>query len=300
MADKLKDPPARAEAKDRGPAPRQPGGGSRAWLRVGLILALLVVALAGLGYYSWNLRGAHQVATRERASFLDQSRNCKLALTKSNARADGLDKQLASCGTERDTAKTHGVESEKVSVALQANLQASRAELDDLRKSRAEAEKRVAAFAALTDKFRKMIDTGKIQVQVRSGRMVMKLPAGILFDSGSAELSKAGELAIMEVAVILKGFPDRNFMVAGHTDDVPPARGARYASNWELSTARAVKVTEFLISAGMKASSLVAAGYAENDPVSKTNKQENRRIEIILLPNIEELPGDIAPAEVPK
>ena len=57
-----------------------------------------------------------------------------------------------------------------------------------------------------------------------------------------------------------------------------------------LSTLRAVTVTEFLIGAGMKPESLVAAGYGEFDPVSKSNKSENRRIEIVLLPNIEELP----------
>ena len=60
-------------------------------------------------------------------------------------------------------------------------LDASRAELTELRTQREEAEKRVAALKSLTEKFRKMIDSGKLTVILRHGRMVVKLPAGILF-----------------------------------------------------------------------------------------------------------------------
>jgi chemotaxis protein MotB len=135
-----------------------------------------------------------------------------------------------------------------------------------------------------------MIDTGQIKVLIRDGRMIMKLPEDILFASGSADLSDKGKGALQEVAANLKSLPERNFMVAGHTDDVQLSKGAPYHSNWALSTARAVTVTEFLIGAGMKPQQLAAAGYSQYDPVSKKNKQENRRIEIVLQPSIDELP----------
>jgi len=259
--------------------------------KVVLAILLLVGALGALGWYTWGLRKRHERSEDSLAAAVGEKATLQSKLDAEKQHSGDLDKLLAACGTERDTAKTAGKETEKLSKDLQANLQASKAELDDLRKQRAEADKRIAAFSDLTEKFRKMIDTGKIQVQVRKGRMVMKLPAGVLFDSGSAELSRPGELALMEVAVILKGFPDRDFMVAGHTDKVPPAKGAKYASNWELSTLRAVKVTEFLIGAGMKAEHLVAAGYGEHDPIPKASLNEQRRIEIVLLPKIEELPA---------
>lgn len=229
--------------------------------------------------------GAACIAMFALAGCVSQSKYDGVRKRLTDAEAESAQRQhdLDSCRTGKSAAETRAG-------ALDESMKASAAELDELRKQRAEADKRLAAFTALTEKFRKMIDAGNVQVVVRDGRMVMKLPAGILFDSGSAELSKPGQMALMEVAVILKGFTDRHFMIAGHTDNVPPAKGAKYSSNWALSTLRAVTVTEFLIGAGMKPESLVAAGYGEFDPVSKSNKSENRRIEIVLLPNIEELP----------
>lgn len=87
---------------------------------------------------------------------------------------------------------------------------------------------------------------------------------------------------------------DRKYQVAGHTDDVP-IHTARFASNWELSTARAVEVVRFLISNGMKPQQLSAAGFGEFDPAvpndSTEHRAQNRRIEIVLLPNLSELPS---------
>ncbi len=256
-----------------------------------LIIIGLVAALGATGYFAWGFRTKKIAAEKDlRAALRDKSAMAS-DLEKEKTRASELDLSVGARTKERDDALAKATTDAKTNESLQANLKASKAELDELRTARAEAEKRIASFKELTSKFQKMIDTGKINVQVRDGRMLMKLPAGILFDSGSAELSKEGQMAIMEVAVILKDFKDRNFMVAGHTDNVAPAKGAKYKSNWELSTARAVTVTEFLISAGMKPTALVAAGYGEHDPVSKSNKAENRRIEIVLLPRIEELPA---------
>ncbi|MFH0899862.1 MAG: OmpA family protein, partial [Pseudomonadota bacterium] len=67
-----------------------------------------------------------------------------------------------------------------------------------------------------------------------------------------------------------------------------------YRNNWQLSTERALTVTEFLIGNGVSPTNLAAAGYGEHDPVADNStdegRQENRRIEIVLVPNIEEMP----------
>ena len=83
--------------------------------------------------------------------------------------------------------------------------------------------------------------------------MIVELPAAVLFASGSAELSGDGRQALQEIAKILKKVPGKRFMVGGHTDDVPLTKNAAYASNWALSAARAVMVTEELIQAGLRA-----------------------------------------------
>ncbi len=207
---------------------------------------------------------------------------------------DGLTGQVDDLTKDRDDQKAGRDKAEKDLAALQANLKATTVELDQLRKAHDQAEKRLAAFKALTAKFKEMIDSGKIAVQFRHGQMVLKLPAGILFASGKAELSKEGKEALAQVAKILLDFPDRRWAIAGHTDS-QPLSGSKYKNNWELSTARALTVTEYLITQSVKPENLSASGFGEFDPVAdnKTDegRQQNRRIEIILVPNIEELPS---------
>jgi chemotaxis protein MotB len=210
-------------------------------------------------------------------------------------RADDLDKKLNDLLAQL---KLTAEDMEKFKNQLngaETTLKSTAAELEELRKQRAEAEKRLAAFKAITAKFQAMIDSGKLKVTTRGGQMIVQLPAGILFASGKADLSKDGEAAIAEVAVILKEFSDRRFLIAGHTDNERLSKSSKFNDNWELSSARAITVTRALITGGVAPKNVSAAGYAEFDPVAENdtdeNKQKNRRIEIILLPNINELPG---------
>jgi chemotaxis protein MotB len=171
---------------------------------------------------------------------------------------------------------------------------ATEAELQELRRQKEAAEKRIAAYKALQDKFRALVDTGKLQVAFRNGQMTLKLPSGILFPSGSAELSKGGQTALSDVINILMQFKDRRFVVAGHTDN-QPIKTREFPNNWYLSTARANSVVQFMIAQGFPAKNLAAAGYGEFDPVAPNDndagREQNRRIEIILVPNLEELPS---------
>ncbi len=175
---------------------------------------------------------------------------------------------------------------------------ASQAELAELRRQKDLTEKRIAAYKAMQDKFRALVDTGKLQVVFRNGQMTIKLPSGILFASGSSDLSKDGQAALGDVVKILVGFKDRRFLVAGHTDN-QPIKTREFPNNWYLSTARANSVVQFMIKQGFPAKGVGAAGYGEFDPVAKNdtepNREQNRRIEIILVPNLEELPSLTGP-----
>jgi chemotaxis protein MotB len=177
---------------------------------------------------------------------------------------------------------------------VRGEKEATEKELAELRRQKEAAEKRIAAYKVLQDKFRALVDTGKLQVVFRNGQMTLKLPSGILFPSGSADLSKDGQTALAEVVKVLMQFKDRRFMVAGHTDD-KPIKTAQFKNNWYLSTARANSVVQFMIKQGFPARSLGATGYGEFDPVAKNDseasREQNRRIEIILVPNLEELPS---------
>src|SRR5690349_8745574 len=129
---------------------------------------------------------------------------------------------------------------------VQGEKAATEKELAELRRQKEAAEKRIAAYKALQDKFRALVDTGKLQVVFRNGQMTLKLPSGILFPSGSDKLSKDGETALADVVGILMQFKDRRFLVAGHTDN-QPIKTRQFPNNWYLSTARANSVVQFMI-----------------------------------------------------
>jgi chemotaxis protein MotB len=165
--------------------------------------------------------------------------------------------------------------------------------LEELRKQKAAADARAQTYRDLVAKLHSMIDAGQLKVITRGGRMIIALPNDILFDSGRTEVKADGKVALAKVAQVLASVPDRAFLVAGHTDNVP-IRTELFPSNWELSTRRAVEVVHILVAQGMTPKVLAAAGYGEFDPIAAndtpTNRAQNRRIEIVLQPNISDLP----------
>jgi chemotaxis protein MotB len=165
-------------------------------------------------------------------------------------------------------------------------------ELDELRAQKAAAEARSKLFDDFVLKFKSMIDAGKLDITTRRGQIVLALATDVLFDEGKTEIKPEGKTAIGDVANALKGVAGRRFQVAGHTDTFP-IHSKEFPSNWELSTARAVAVVKLLVERGVKADQVSAAGYAEFDPVQSNKddkgRSKNRRIEIVLVPNIEEL-----------
>jgi chemotaxis protein MotB len=166
--------------------------------------------------------------------------------------------------------------------------------LEDMQRAQEAAEKRTRAFRDLLAKFKAMVDAGKLQVEIRNGLMVVKLPDNILFDPGKIDLKKEGQDAIAQVTGILNGIEGRKFQVAGHTDN-KPIRAGKFRDNWELSAQRALVVTDLMIKSGMDAKRLSAAGYADVLPLGSNDtddgRRQNRRIEIVLVPNIEDLPS---------
>ena len=247
------------------------------------------------------LVGTGCVRSSTHKKVLDQLTACQADLGACNTknaeqakRLTELEGELVDTRKQRDDQAATRQQVEQQLAALEANLQTTKDELAGLRKSREAAERRLKAFRELNEKFRALVDTGKLEVVFRNGQMVLKLPAGILFASGKANLSKDGQAALKEVLDVLAAFNDRRFVIAGHTDD-RKIRTRKFKNNWDLSTARAVSVVRFMIDAGFAPKDLAAAGYGEFDPVAPNDtaegRQLNRRIEIILVPDLSELPN---------
>jgi len=165
--------------------------------------------------------------------------------------------------------------------------------VEDLKARERQAQQRLATFRSMLERFNNMIASGKLRVRIVRGRMVVELSENILFDSGRADLKSEGQQALTEVAGVLAAIPDRDFQIAGHTDNIP-IKSARFPSNWHLSTARALTVTTYLADHGVPSGRLSAAGYADTQPAASNDtpegRQQNRRIEIVLMPNLDELP----------
>jgi chemotaxis protein MotB len=172
-------------------------------------------------------------------------------------------------------------------------LASAKKTMEELERAQAQAEARAAQFRKLVEQFRKMTESGKLKVEIRDNRMIVSMGDKILFDPGKTQVKKEGAETLKEVTAILKAVTGRDFQVAGHTDNAP-IRSARFRSNWELSTARAVEVVNFMIASGMEPTRLSAAGYSDQAPIAPNDTPEgrgsNRRIEITLMPNLEDLP----------
>lgn len=177
---------------------------------------------------------------------------------------------------------------------LRASVDEVKAALDDLATRKAAAEERVAQYKDMLARFQKLIDAGRLRVEIIDGRMVVVLATDILFESGKADLSEAGKQALVEVGAVLADIPERIYQVEGHTDDVPIAT-QRFPSNWELGGARAITVVRTLAEAGVAPQRLSAASYSEFRPVAGNDTDEgkarNRRIEIVVVPDLSMLPG---------
>ena len=97
-----------------------------------------------------------------------------------------------------------------------------------------------------------------------------------------------------KLAMALAQFQDRKFQVVGHSD-ATPIHTARFPSNWELSTQRAIEVVKLLVEEGVPPEIISAAGSAEFDPLIDSDLPEdmamNRRVEVVFVPKIDELPG---------
>jgi chemotaxis protein MotB len=262
--------------------PPRSGGSFKAWF-----LAICGIGGCGaLGWYYWELRTKHLALGDALTAAKDTSAECSEALAPALARADTCEIARAEEGKRID-------ELGKAQEKMQADLQATSGELASLRELKVQAEKRAAAFEELKAQLKEMIDSKQLEVQSRDGRLIVQLPAEVLFASGSADLSEDGKVALIKLSAALEKIPDRKFMVAGHTDSLMPMKGSKFRDNWELSTARAVTVTELLVTAKIDPKNLVAAGYGEFAPIAKNDselgRKKNRRIELVLLPNIEEL-----------
>lgn len=133
-----------------------------------------------------------------------------------------------------------------------------------------------------------------LTVNVKNGKVYVSLAEQLLFGSGSVEVDGKGVTALQQLAKALKDQKDIHIMVEGHTDNVPISKKSAYMQdNWDLSVMRATSITKILTKGGVSPNQITASGKGEFSPLAPNttpeNKQKNRRTEIIITPNLDEL-----------
>jgi chemotaxis protein MotB len=235
----------------------------------------------------------YQLQVRRAQEFEQQLTESQRQRTELEARLSELETRnselidrLAALGQDVESLRTERT-------TLETNLTETQRALEELREREAQQQARLATFRQMLERFRAMMESGRLRVRVVRNRMVIELPDNVLFDSGAAELKAEGQATLIEIVQVLRSIEGRQFQVAGHTDNVP-IRSRRFPSNWELSGARAVTVARFMIDQSMPADRISAAGYADTQSIetndTEEGRQRNRRIEIALVPNLDELP----------
>ena len=224
-------------------------------------------------------------------------------LSKYNALSKRYDAQQAELEKQKARVAELTKELEEMGVKLQ--------DYDEMRKALADYQQRAqtlerikARFETLRNKLKKLTDLG-LKVDIRRNRMVISLPGDVLFASGKDQLSEEGKTILRQVAEVIRSdnqLVSRHYQVAGHTDNKPlRATAGQFKDNWGLSVMRAREALVYLTSpedskfggGALDATHWSAAGYGETDPIadneSDEGRQKNRRVELILMPDVEEM-----------
>jgi chemotaxis protein MotB len=157
----------------------------------------------------------------------------------------------------------------------------------------AELEAKDQAMKALKDRVSAALTgfEGKgLTVEQRNGRVYVSMENKLLFPSGSYAVDAKGRELIIKLAKAVESEKDLNVLVEGHTDTDKVQSGGTMKDNWDLSVMRATSVVRIMQeSSRMDPERVTAAGRGEYIPVDPADKAKNRRIEVILAPDLEKL-----------
>jgi chemotaxis protein MotB len=222
----------------------------QAWTFVGIFTALFLCGAIGL--YSLSLK-------RDLAETQKQTEEARAAITKQKVEMEEIHQRAA--------------------------LQAER--IEELKRERDAVE---MAQKSLENEMRNALESKDVTISELQGKLTVNILDRILFDSGEATLKPEGEKVLEQIAGVLAQYPKRQIHVVGHTDNVPIRAGARvrFATNWELSAARAMAAVRFLSErAGVDPKRLGALAYGEYRPIAENSTPEgrarNRRIAVVVL-----------------
>lgn len=206
-------------------------------------------------------------------------------------------KQTGALQTDLDSKNLELQRKEDALMALEKELTAKQNLLVDREKKVNELEEALKrkdeGIKALKNKVSEALrsyENKGLTVVEKNGKIYVSLEAKLLFQTGSTVVEEQGKKAIIDLAKALEKEKDLEVIVEGHTDNDKLDSPSHPKNNWELSVLRATSV--ILIMTGntkISPTILMAAGRSEYHPVDPKDKAKNRRIEVIISPNLNKL-----------
>ena len=215
----------------------------------------------------------------------------------STSKYQALQTEHDSLQTDRDALQTDHDALNKEKNELQTEvdeLQKENIELTSQNESQIEVSQTMIAdfkeeSQTTIDELKEEIDANTDQISVLEEKLKANLLDKIIFESGSAKVTKEGRKILFRIAPILKVAEDKEIHIVGHCDRLPPGAelSKKYRTNWELSTARATAIAQILQwGYGIDPGRIVAVGVAHYRPIytesEKKISPKNRAIEIFL------------------
>lgn len=220
---------------------------------------------------------------------------------------EGLQHQIASLKNQNDLLKENNQQlisnmgnlttlTQKGAENLEKSLESLREKDLTIKNLRDAVTRRDSVNLALVQSLKGAIgnlDDQDIEIKVEKGVVFVNISDKLLFSSGSYAVTSRAKEVLGKVAMVVKNKPDFEFMVEGHTDNVPFKANSAIKDNWDLSVLRATAVVRILQNDfGVSPARMTAAGRSEYVPVTtngtKEGKAQNRRTRIMVLPKLDQ------------
>lgn len=266
------------------------------------ILFLLALVTFGLSSCSKKLREANARYATLDSSYTDLQRRfstCQDSASRYRDRIRALNDQLSNQQVSnnqllqqlKDLSVISGSQAESIKKSLE-NIGAKDAYIKDLQSAIARKDSLNMALVMNLKGVLGNLDDQDINIKVDKGVVYIDISDRMLFKSGSYEITDRAKAVLGKVATVLKNQPDIEFMVEGHTDNVP-FRNGLLLDNWDLSVKRATSVVRVLQNQyGVPASRMTAAGRGEYVPIASNDtdsgRATNRRTRIVILPQLDQ------------
>lgn len=256
----------------------------------GLIVILAWTLSSCVSTKKYTQARLHIGSLRADSVRLSQSlEQCRVTNNQLNGNVDSLNNRL-----------NQFITAAKSQISTQKNaISDAQARIAEQQKSLSHLQEILDEQRAITQKLHQSIsqalmgfDSDELTVTRKNGKVYISLQEKLLFKTASARVGQKGKQALEKVANVLKNNKQIQIDVEGHTDSIPIS--GRYKDNWALSLDRAASVVRILTQTyGVNPKRVIASGHSKYNPVA-TNETEagrahNRRTDIILSPNLDEL-----------